>query len=38
VLGRLASAQTFSEGFSLHGGPISGDDGVPSGIFNPELQ
>ena len=28
----------FSEGFSLHGGPISGDDGVPSGVFNPELQ
>ena len=27
-----------SEGFMLHGGPISGDDGVPSGRFNPELQ
>lgn len=27
-----------SEGFSLHGGPISGDDGVPHGRFNPELQ
>ena len=27
-----------SEGFSLHGGPISGDDGVPCGAFNPELQ
>jgi len=27
-----------SEGFALHGGPISGDDGVPEGRFNPELQ
>jgi len=27
-----------SEGFSLHGGPISGADGVPAGSFNPELQ
>jgi len=27
-----------SEGFSLHGGPVSGDDGVPFGRFNPELQ
>jgi len=27
-----------SEGFSLHGGPISGDDGIPEGRFNPELQ
>eukprot|EP00302_Diacronema_sp_CCMP2436_P017784 CAMPEP_0179882354 /NCGR_PEP_ID=MMETSP0982-20121206/28101_1 /TAXON_ID=483367 /ORGANISM="non described non described, Strain CCMP 2436" /LENGTH=320 /DNA_ID=CAMNT_0021776659 /DNA_START=182 /DNA_END=1144 /DNA_ORIENTATION=- len=27
-----------SEGFSLHGGPISGDDGQPKGKFNPELQ
>jgi len=27
-----------SEGFSLHGGPISGDDGVPHGRWNPELQ
>lgn len=27
-----------SEGFSLHGGPISGHDGVPEGKFNPELQ
>lgn len=27
-----------SEGFSLHGGPISGDDGQPAGKFNPELQ
>lgn len=27
-----------SEGFSLHGGPISGDDGQPKGRFNPELQ
>lgn len=27
-----------SEGFALHGGPLSGDDGVPQGVFNPELQ
>lgn len=27
-----------SEGFALHGGPISGDDGQPKGKFNPELQ
>lgn len=27
-----------SEGFALHGGPISGADGVPAGHFNPELQ
>jgi len=27
-----------SEGFALHGGPISGDDGQPLGKFNPELQ
>lgn len=27
-----------SEGFALHGGPISGADGVPEGVFNPELQ
>jgi len=27
-----------SEGFALHGGPISGADGVPAGQFNPELQ
>lgn len=27
-----------SEGFSLHGGPLSGHDGVPEGKFNPELQ
>jgi hypothetical protein len=27
-----------SEGFALHGGPISGDDGTPKGKFNPELQ
>jgi Phytanoyl-CoA dioxygenase (PhyH) len=27
-----------SEGFALHGGPISGHDGVPEGRFNPELQ
>ncbi len=27
-----------SEGFSLHGGPISGHDGIPEGRFNPELQ
>lgn len=27
-----------SEGFALHGGPISGDDGVSAGVFNPELQ
>uniref|UniRef100_A0A7S1XGP7 Phytanoyl-CoA dioxygenase n=1 Tax=Erythrolobus australicus TaxID=1077150 RepID=A0A7S1XGP7_9RHOD len=27
-----------SEGFALHGGPLSGDDGVPQGRFNPELQ
>mmetsp|Transcript_8796 Transcript_8796/g.12244 ORF Transcript_8796/g.12244 Transcript_8796/m.12244 type:complete len:361 (+) Transcript_8796:32-1114(+) len=28
-----------SEGFALHGGPLSGDDGVPNGgYFNPELQ
>lgn len=27
-----------SEGFSLHGGPISGDDGQPKGKFNAELQ
>ena len=27
-----------SEGFSLHGGPLSGHDGVPEGRFNPELQ
>ena len=27
-----------SEGFALHGGPLSGADGVPEGVFNPELQ
>ena len=27
-----------SEGFVLHGGPISGHDGTPDGRFNPELQ
>jgi len=27
-----------SEGFSLHGGPLSGHDGAPEGRFNPELQ
>jgi hypothetical protein len=27
-----------SEGFSLHGGPLSGHDGIPEGKFNPELQ
>ena len=27
-----------SEGFALHGGPLSGHDGVPEGRFNPELQ
>lgn len=27
-----------SEGFSLHGGPLSGHDGQPEGRFNPELQ
>ena len=27
-----------SEGFMLHGGPVSGHDGVPEGRFNPELQ
>ncbi|KAJ1461562.1 hypothetical protein M885DRAFT_506573 [Pelagophyceae sp. CCMP2097] len=27
-----------SEGFSLHGGPISGEDGQSAGVFNPELQ
>jgi hypothetical protein len=27
-----------SEGFALHGGPISGADGVPAGLFNAELQ
>ncbi|KAJ8608910.1 hypothetical protein CTAYLR_005267 [Chrysophaeum taylorii] len=27
-----------SEGFALHGGPLSGDDGVSAGVFNPELQ
>lgn len=27
-----------SEGFALHGGPLSGDDGVSQGTFNPELQ
>jgi len=27
-----------SEGFALHGGPLSGDDGAPQGRFNPELQ
>jgi len=27
-----------SEGFALHGGPVSGDDGQPEGVFNPELQ
>jgi len=27
-----------SEGFSLHGGPLSGHDGIPEGRFNPELQ
>ncbi|KAG8466732.1 hypothetical protein KFE25_008111 [Diacronema lutheri] len=27
-----------SEGFSLHGGPISGDDGQPKPKFNSELQ
>ena len=34
----LIAQDADSEGFSLHGGPISGDDGVPSGRFNPELQ
>jgi len=27
-----------SEGFALHGGPLSGHDGQPEGRFNPELQ
>ena len=34
----LIAQDADSEGFSLHGGPISGDDGVPNGRFNPELQ
>ena len=34
----LIAQSANSEGFSLHGGPISGDDGVPDGHFNPELQ
>lgn len=34
----LIAQQRDSEGFSLHGGPVSGDDGVPCGRFNPELQ
>jgi ectoine hydroxylase-related dioxygenase (phytanoyl-CoA dioxygenase family) len=27
-----------SEGFAMHGGPLSGHDGTPEGRFNPELQ
>ena len=34
----LIAQQRDSEGFCLHGGPVSGDDGIPMGRLNPELQ